>query len=348
MTHFIVHIYREMRLSYAGIEAATPQAAAAIAGGKPTDEADNVEDCEGENLAALVDVAGDEEYLHSVTIDFEHELRRKAAPKLLGELAGISDAWSNAEGGSEVMDYLESHLYAIRAALAEAKAAGVEPEGPDISGPLARREQIAARPPRRNALCKSSPRQRGAGVAMTSPAHTPGPWGQAWQFIVAPDAEGVHPDLYIAEIAEEDGEGRVASSEQRAANGRLIAAAPELLAACRMVVERWEHGDLAEAARLCHAAVALATDGHPPWGASNANAALETPYSVLLLYPDYANDTGHESFYAFVEACDPLDAVAKAQRQAAQAQEGIEIEPGDFTPMLVIEGHHVSEPLFNK
>ena len=30
------------------------------------------------------------------------------------------------------------------------------------------------------------------------------------------------------------------------------------------------------------------------------------------------------------------------------AQEGIEIEPDDFHPLLVTPGHHDSEPLFNK
>ena len=40
---------------------------------------------------------------------------------------------------------------------------------------------------------------------------------------------------------------------------RVIVAAPQLLAACQMVIDRWEHGDLAEAARACQAAVALAT-----------------------------------------------------------------------------------------
>ena len=47
-----------------------------------------------------------------------------AAPAMLAELVGISEIWSNAEGGSEVMDYLENRLYAIRAAIAEATADG--------------------------------------------------------------------------------------------------------------------------------------------------------------------------------------------------------------------------------
>ena len=156
------------------------------------------------------------------------------------------------------------------------------------------------------------------------------------------------PDIYIAEIAEEDSEGRVASPEQQKANGQLIVAAPALLAACRMVIDRWEHGDLAEAARACHAAVALATDALPPWDITDERPLGSNPYSVLLLYPDYANDSGTETYYALVKAVDPIEAVALAQRKAATAQEGVEMEPGDFTPLLVTQGHRASEPLFNK
>jgi hypothetical protein len=71
MTNYIVHIYREMRLSFADIEAETPHAAVAIAQDKPTSDADNIEDCDGDNLSAVVDVAGDEDHSQSVTIDFE-------------------------------------------------------------------------------------------------------------------------------------------------------------------------------------------------------------------------------------------------------------------------------------
>lgn len=93
----------------------------------------------------------------------------------------------------------------------------------------------------------------------TEAAYTPGPWEFDLHFIVAPDPAGLHPDIYIAEIPESDNEGRVASDEQQLANRQLIAAAPELLEACRMVVTRWERGDLAAAARACAAAVAKAT-----------------------------------------------------------------------------------------
>ena len=183
---------------------------------------------------------------------------------------------------------------------------------------------------------------------MTTTEHTPGPWQQSWQFIVAPDPDGVHPGIYLAEIAEEDSDGRVASTEQQAANGRLIVAAPDLLAACRMVVARWDRGNLAEAARACQSAVELATAGSPPWDITDVQAVGSKPYSVLLLYPDYANDSGTETYFGFVQATDPIDAVARAQRQAVAAQEGVEMEPDDFAPLLVTQGHQYSEPLFNK
>jgi hypothetical protein len=82
----------------------------------------------------------------------------------------------------------------------------------------------------------------------------------------------------------------------------------------------------------------------PPSGSK----AGTKPYSVLLLYPDYANDGGNETFYAFVEAPDPIEAVAVAQRQALQVNEWVENDAVDFTPLLVTEGHHYGQPLFNK
>ncbi len=91
--------------------------------------------------------------------------------------------------------------------------------------------------------------------------HTPGPWRHDWQFIVAPDPAGIHPDIYIAEIAETDDEGRIAPPEQQQGNASLIAAAPALLEAALLVIERWSQGDLAEAVRMLDSAVAEATGG---------------------------------------------------------------------------------------
>jgi hypothetical protein len=134
---------------------------------------------------------------------------------------------------------------------------------------------------------------------MTTIKHTPGPWKQDWQFIVAPDPNGIHADIYIAEIAEEDCDGRIASPEQQAANGQVIAAAPDLLAACRMIVARWERGDLAEAARACQAAVEVATGDAPPWDitaglpATRMHGTAATLLTALEAVIVYAENEAH-------------------------------------------------------
>ena len=159
---------------------------------------------------------------------------------------------------------------------------------------------------------------------MTTILHTPGPWQQHWQYIVAPDLDGVHPDIYIAEIADEDSEGRIAPPDQQQANGWLIAAAPALLEAlretlsllsgCMRNAERL--GQRAFAAKIGtmisvnRTAVALATDGGPPWDNTDTASTGDKQYSLLLLYPDYANDSGTETYYAFVDATDAIEAVA--------------------------------------
>lgn len=91
MTLYNVHLYREMRLHFPGITADTPEQAARFAADKPTAEAEYTEDCEGDNLAALIDVAGDDEFTQSVTIDFEPERLRKAAPELLEALETLAE-----------------------------------------------------------------------------------------------------------------------------------------------------------------------------------------------------------------------------------------------------------------
>ncbi len=93
MTLYNVHIYREMRLFFPGIEADTPEEAAHIAADKLTADAEYTDDCDGENLAALVDLVGDDDFEHSVTLDFGHERLRKAASDLL-ETIPRSSAWS--------------------------------------------------------------------------------------------------------------------------------------------------------------------------------------------------------------------------------------------------------------
>ena len=157
MTKYNVHIYREMRLTFDGIEADTPEAAAAIARDKPTGDADDIDDCDGENLAALVDVAGDEDY-EPIR---HHRLRARAAharpprscwrrwkrdPAVcrergvrLDEAQGSRRPNAEAERAWEAID--QAH-----AAIAEAEAAGITPAPAelDIHALLAERRQIAA------------------------------------------------------------------------------------------------------------------------------------------------------------------------------------------------------------
>jgi hypothetical protein len=146
MTTYNVHIYREMKLLYGGIEAATHEAAAAIARDKPTDQADSIDDCDGETLAALVDVQGDEDYRQSRMIDFEPERRRKAAAKLLAALKDLLGDRPSVQDfrclrcGRDYHDIDELAIetgdcpsddcpsYHARAAIAEAEAAGIAAE----------------------------------------------------------------------------------------------------------------------------------------------------------------------------------------------------------------------------
>lgn len=107
---------------------------------------------------------------------------------------------------------------------------------------------------------------------MTTTEHTPGPWQQNWQFIVAPDPDGIHPDIYIAEIAEEDSEGRIASPEQQEANGKLIVAAPKLLEALKAMAEQADQDcphecrsrHFTDAIEQAYAAIRAATAECPP------------------------------------------------------------------------------------
>ena len=123
---------------------------------------------------------------------------------------------------------------------------------------------------------------------------------------------------------------------------RLRLAAPKLLEACRMVIDRWKDGDLGEAARTCAAAI---VEAEAPANAPTSREAASKRYSVLLLYPDWANDSGTETYYTFVEAPDPNAAVAEAQRQAVTTNEWTDVDPADFAPLLVTEGRNYGNRL---
>ena len=85
MKAYNVHIYREMRLSFPGMVANTAEEAARLAAEMPSEAARALEDCDGENLAALVGVIGREDCQQSRMIDFDPV--RAIAPDILTVLA---------------------------------------------------------------------------------------------------------------------------------------------------------------------------------------------------------------------------------------------------------------------
>lgn len=100
MTRYTVHLYREMRITFENVEAATPEAAAAAADRQTLETSgyeNAVHDCEGATLAALVDVVGDEGFERSRMIDFEAGRQLRATPKLLDALSYLLDQTVDAD-----------------------------------------------------------------------------------------------------------------------------------------------------------------------------------------------------------------------------------------------------------
>ena len=122
MPRYNVHLYREMRLLFEGIEAGSHEEAAAIARNRLTEDADTIADCDGQTFGALVDVVGDEQYEQSRMIDFEDEQLRKAAPAMLEALEAQELAEWDAEA-SRRKGYFDRARELRRAALAAARAA---------------------------------------------------------------------------------------------------------------------------------------------------------------------------------------------------------------------------------
>ena len=133
MTTYNVHVYREMRLAFGGIDAQSPEAAANIARDKSTDEADSIDDCEGETLAALVDVVDDEDYGQSRMIDFEGERTRKAANAMLTTLKALAELrrkWRSQDEAETIdsIEYMDGlDFLDLDAVIAEAIVCGVTP-----------------------------------------------------------------------------------------------------------------------------------------------------------------------------------------------------------------------------
>ncbi len=86
MTKYNVHIFRELRLYYPGIEAESHEAAAEAASKLTLDEAQDIHECDGSDFGALVDVPGDDLFIYTRAIDFEPGRMLDAAASLLEAL----------------------------------------------------------------------------------------------------------------------------------------------------------------------------------------------------------------------------------------------------------------------
>lgn len=84
-----------------------------------------------------------------------------------------------------------------------------------------------------------------AKSSATSPAHTPSPSDNHRPWTVEPVVSGF--DAGFFQVA--NSRGWVIATRLVYEDAHLLAAAPELLEAAELVISRWEHGDLAEAAR---------------------------------------------------------------------------------------------------
>lgn len=144
MTLYHVHIYREMRLYFPGIEADTPQAAAELAAARPTPDAEYTEDCDGATLSALVDVADDDEFARSVTIDFEPEQSRKAAPALREALAWLATAAEDLDAAIDgATSEFDIERLELKTACQNARDVFASRDRLDVHELLAARKQVA-------------------------------------------------------------------------------------------------------------------------------------------------------------------------------------------------------------
>jgi hypothetical protein len=140
MTIYNVHIYRQMRLVFNGIEAASHEAAAESVRRQQTDHYDDIADCDGETSYACVDVQGDAEYEHSRWIDFQPERQRQAAGALLSTLKAVAELrhkWRSQDEAVTIdsiqyMDGLDA--VELDATIAQAESAGILPKpAPEIA-----------------------------------------------------------------------------------------------------------------------------------------------------------------------------------------------------------------------
>lgn len=119
MPKYNVHLFREMRLYFPGIEAESQAEAARIAAETDSCEAEEVEDCNGADLGAMVDVVGDRDFSRSALIDFEPARMAKLAPELAAALKTVVEMEHDRDEESRNFD--EERLQHFSALIAQAE-----------------------------------------------------------------------------------------------------------------------------------------------------------------------------------------------------------------------------------
>ena len=120
MKTYNVHIYREMRLFFPGIIASTAEEAARLAAEMPSGAAEALEDCDGENLAALVGVIDREDCQQNWMIDFDPV--RAIMPDLLTALVLALPILQEAVRAHLLSDVPTAHIALDRVTSVIAKA----------------------------------------------------------------------------------------------------------------------------------------------------------------------------------------------------------------------------------
>ena len=94
-------------------------------------------------------------------------------------------------------------------------------------------------------------------------SHTKGPWSMRERYIEILDSTVTMDVFAVTANRAEDTVCEIPMDASNAeANARLIAAAPDLLEACRHMIMEWRlHGSLTDSARVGEAAIAKATKG---------------------------------------------------------------------------------------
>lgn len=76
----------------------------------------------------------------------------------------------------------------------------------------------------------------------------------------------------------------------------------------------------------------------------DASVSVERPFTVVLLYPDYAtNDFGGDVYVESARAASPEAAVSEVQAKAYRANDGVIAQATDLRAIVVFAGDAVIE-----